>query len=127
MLLLLLSCCRCGLVRGARATGLSVWTGCILIYDLRLSNKNRTYAEDYHIKQYKYLSCLNIKPVQRYRSGSVQDFDRAVWTGPDRLEKINDGPVRFMKLPDAASLGLVDAATPLSWCTSSFDTFADPN
>ena len=66
---------------------------------LRLSNKNRTYAEDYHIKQYKYLSCLNIKPVVRYRSGPVQNFDRAVWTGPDRQEKIKDGPVRSMKLP----------------------------
>ena len=58
---------------------------------LRLSNKNRTYAEDYHIKQYKCLSCLNIKPVLCYRSGPVQDFDRAVWTGQDRPEKINDG------------------------------------
>ena len=73
---------------------------------LRLSNTNRTYADDYHIKQYKYLSCLNIKLVLRYwsglvhRSGPVEDFDRAVWTGPDRPEKINDGPVRFIKLPD---------------------------
>ena len=70
---------------------------------LRLSNKNRTYAEDYHIKQYKYLSCLNIKPVLRYRSGlvrrsgPVQDFDRAVRTVQ---KKINDGPVRSMKFPD---------------------------
>ena len=34
--------------------------------------------EDYHINQYKYLTCLNIKPVLRYRSGPVQDFDCAV-------------------------------------------------
>ena len=68
---------------------------------LRLSNKNRKYAEVYHIKQFKYLRFLNIRPVFRYRSGLVHrsgpvaDFDRAVWTGPDRPEKINDRPVRF--------------------------------
>ena len=38
-------------------------------------------------------------------SGPVQDFDRAVWIGPDSPEKISDGPVRLMKLPDRCISG----------------------
>ena len=34
------------------------------------------------------------------RSRPVQGFECAVWTGPDRPEKFNDGPVRSMNLPN---------------------------
>ena len=62
------------------------------------------YAEDYHINQYKYLSCLNMKLLLRYRSGPVHQyglvqkgtrFDRAVWTVQKKTKT-----VRSMKLLD---------------------------
>ena len=34
-----------------------------------------------------------------HRFGPVRDFYRAVWTGPDRPEKINDGPVHEIAGP----------------------------
>ena len=56
--------------------------------------------------------------TQKYdRSGPVQGFKCAVWTGPDRPEKFNDGPVWSMNLSDRC---ISDIKYPINFTRGSY-------